>query len=542
MTKESIFGKSYFVVMGILSLIAFFLPDFIAIGFFMFIVPGLLLSFAPSLLVYPFLIQTAANMFLHGGTTSGRAWLYGFLCVVGLAVVVAMGFNNQLRVTINKLIAQEVHMSAPVETPESIALLLSKPQEPAEARKCQKDCARLLHQTSARFVLFGQHADFDTPEKELSGFEKCSAPKDEYCAQPIKRKLQDAQYILLAQRRIAEPQGNLRKWRTPIQTIDAVADELYKNVNGGFVLRDKRLAIKARPYLVPLVIGPVDGGGINVYSRFLEKTFLFNRSKYVSNKATALLYNRLFGPPRGSAQQLGLAAISETFKKGWPATKNIIPEMTAFLENGGNLGLPDENGVTLLEYALRGQQVKVVEFLLAHGANSGEKRYDDKLVARTTQDCNVKMLDALLRGGVKVNVAKETNAIAQAFDCSAIGRRVEIIEMLLLHGADIDRFGNKPYTALMLAAREGHLSVVSFLLAHKASVNFADADGNTALMHAVTKTSYNKESLDIVSLLIEHGADLDAKNNKGETAEDIARKRQSPVRDMILSAMKKSNE
>ncbi|HRJ67817.1 MAG TPA: ankyrin repeat domain-containing protein [Alphaproteobacteria bacterium] len=541
MTKGRIFGKSYFVVMGILSLIAFFMPDLITIGFFLFIVPGFILSFAPSLLVYPFLIQTAANMFLLNGTTSGRAWLYGFLCVVGLAVVVPMGFNNQLRVTINKFIAQEVHISAPVETPESIALLLSKPQDPAEASKCQKDCARLLHQTSASFVLFGQHADFDTPEKELSGFEKCSAPKDEYCAQPIKRKLQDAQYILLPQRRIAEPQSNSRKWRTPIQTIDAVADEFYKRVNGKFVLRDKRLAIKAHPYLVPLVIGPVDGGGLHVYSRFLEKTFLFNRSTYVSHKATEL-YDRLFGLPRGSAQQLGLAALSEKFKQGWPATKNIIPEMTTFLENGGNLALPDENGVTLLEYALRGEQVKAVEFLLAHGANSGNKSHNDELVAGTTQYCKVKMLDALLRGGIKVNVAKETNAIAQAFDCSLLERRVKIIEMLLLHGADIDRFGNKPYTALMLAVREGHLSVVSFLLAHKASVNLADADGNTALMHAVTKASYNKNSQDIISLLLEHGADINAKNNKGETAEDLARKSPPHIRDMTLSVMKKSNQ
>jgi hypothetical protein len=89
----------------------------------------------------------------------------------------------------------------------------------------------------------------------------------------------------------------------------------------------------------------------------------------------------------------------------------------------------------------------------------------------------------------------------------------EIIELLLVHGADVHAkdktFGN---TALMWAAARGNQESVELLLERGAAVD-AQVYGKTALTWAAENG--HKE---MVQLLLERGADVDAKNEDGSTA------------------------
>ena len=67
--------------------------------------------------------------------------------------------------------------------------------------------------------------------------------------------------------------------------------------------------------------------------------------------------------------------------------------------------------------------------------------------------------------------------------------------------------------ALLNASGRGHLDVVRLLLENGADVNAADISGNTALMRA----SENGHT-DVVRLLLEKGVDVNAVYNHGETA------------------------
>jgi ankyrin repeat protein len=58
-----------------------------------------------------------------------------------------------------------------------------------------------------------------------------------------------------------------------------------------------------------------------------------------------------------------------------------------------------------------------------------------------------------------------------AFDRDRSDDRRELLELLLAHGADVDRHGMNDYTALHLAAGRGDLSVVDLLLEHGADPN-----------------------------------------------------------------------
>ena len=69
------------------------------------------------------------------------------------------------------------------------------------------------------------------------------------------------------------------------------------------------------------------------------------------------------------------------------------------------------------------------------------------------------------------------------------------------------------HTALMCAALGGDTARVKALLDHGANVNAKDSEGHTALMFAVVNLHR-----DVVELLLEHGADVNARADDGATA------------------------
>jgi len=97
--------------------------------------------------------------------------------------------------------------------------------------------------------------------------------------------------------------------------------------------------------------------------------------------------------------------------------------------------------------------------------------------------------------------------------------RIEIIKELLQAGADIElTYQRTKETPLMKAAYLSVPQVVSILIEHHADVNAKDHKGRTALMHALDNKRY---ALQIAKILLDNGADVKAKDDQGNTANDI---------------------
>ena len=93
--------------------------------------------------------------------------------------------------------------------------------------------------------------------------------------------------------------------------------------------------------------------------------------------------------------------------------------------------------------------------------------------------------------------------------------QIEIVELLLDKGADIDSIDVSQQTALMVASGMGHFGIVELLLKRGANVNATENDGYTALIYASSGEDGHPE---IVKLLLEKGADVNASENDGYTA------------------------
>jgi ankyrin repeat protein len=94
-----------------------------------------------------------------------------------------------------------------------------------------------------------------------------------------------------------------------------------------------------------------------------------------------------------------------------------------------------------------------------------------------------------------------------------------VARFLIGHGATIDQPRSvKGRTPLMVAcAYWCGVDMVKLLVENGAAVNAESQDGTTALMLAASN-----EKLDVVNYLLEHGADPNKKNVAGKTALDLA--------------------
>jgi hypothetical protein len=96
---------------------------------------------------------------------------------------------------------------------------------------------------------------------------------------------------------------------------------------------------------------------------------------------------------------------------------------------------------------------------------------------------------------------------------------VEVVQVLLESGANLEGANEIQRTALHKSASKGHLEVCRLLLASGAKVDPLDWWKETPLHYAA-----RNGHLTVLKLLVGMGADVTMKNEEGQTAGDIARK------------------
>ena len=201
----------------------------------------------------------------------------------------------------------------------------------------------------------------------------------------------------------------------------------------------------------------------------------------------------------------------------------------------------DSYGATALQIAAKHGHESVVRLLLKNKASINiENKNGETALYWAARNGHKTVVELLLKS--EANVWTKDIEGWSALDWAVIGGKSDIVKELLEHGVDTVSDGRNE--ALYLAAGQGHEDTVQVLLDCGADINAKDWIGSTALdwaasgghertVRALLQNGPNLNSRDayedtalhwgvqhetIVKLLIENGADVNAQNDCGQTA------------------------
>jgi len=179
-----------------------------------------------------------------------------------------------------------------------------------------------------------------------------------------------------------------------------------------------------------------------------------------------------------------------------------------------DLNAKDENGRTVLMYAVQKGSRGFVELFLKKGAGIDQKDNDGTTaLILAALNGNEKVVELLLKKGAIVDQADDDGRTAVMI---AVQKEL-VVELLLKKGAVIEQVDYEGKTALMVAAKKGWVEVVQLLLKKGAAIDKRDDDGRTALMLAV-----RKGYIQVVELLLKKGANIILRSHNDETALSLA--------------------
>ena len=189
---------------------------------------------------------------------------------------------------------------------------------------------------------------------------------------------------------------------------------------------------------------------------------------------------------------------------------------------GGNLEVRNSYGDTPLLRALRYEQFSKAKWLLKYGADVSAVDYEDRnalfYVAgkhggdffnelwneMIEKGANIHQVDYL--GNTLLNVAVDEGRFARALD-------------LIKSGVDVNYANKNGETPIYIACFRGTSYLVELLIKNGADINAKDKRNNTPL--TISARLGRDASCDIIKMLVEAGANMDAKDEFGDRALDI---------------------
>ncbi|MCK6682221.1 MAG: ankyrin repeat domain-containing protein [Thermoanaerobaculia bacterium] len=202
-----------------------------------------------------------------------------------------------------------------------------------------------------------------------------------------------------------------------------------------------------------------------------------------------------------------------------------------------------ERRETLLAWAAREGRPGLTRFLLNRGANANAATRDGETpLLAAVVGCypppreagkKLRVVEILLAAGANPDGASNNTPLI-----SSIGQigGPELVKALLEHGADPNK-GAWGTTPLRRAVESRDLASISRLLEAGARVNEPDQRGATPLMLAAGRPSYGIPATELLERLLEGGASVDARDQEGRTVLHWAAMSRDPaVLELLISS------
>ena len=192
------------------------------------------------------------------------------------------------------------------------------------------------------------------------------------------------------------------------------------------------------------------------------------------------------------------------------------------LDNGADIDLFTTDNRTPIAIAADGEycsdsSLEMVKFLLSRGADLDTNKDNSIITPFMTAVCrsNLTVVTFLLSKGVDINQcdSRGNNAL-QEITWSEQPIQIPILKLLLANGINVNHLDDKKGhgTALYSASAEGDLEVVQILISHGADVNLVAKSGESPL-HFASEMGH----LEIVTCLLDNGANIEQQTVGGVT-------------------------
>jgi len=220
--------------------------------------------------------------------------------------------------------------------------------------------------------------------------------------------------------------------------------------------------------------------------------------------------------------------VNNSNKKGETALMVAISQkryslVDFLLKAGANPNSKNIRGTSVLHYAInstdKDKVIPLLNSLINAGASLDTTSSKGKPVFHIAAEKNlIDVLGFFIKNGVDVNVASKQGRTA------LFGASTDATVFLIEHGADVNKDSDSGSTALMHSVGYGANKIqdlklkVKYLLKHGSNVNKKDKHGNTALHNMMNLGVLDPEKggVEVLSLLLESGADVNAPTNSGE--------------------------
>lgn len=215
------------------------------------------------------------------------------------------------------------------------------------------------------------------------------------------------------------------------------------------------------------------------------------------------------------------------------AQSGDVEAMHAALQAGADMEAAQSNHSTALIYAVKNGHVAATRWLLKQGANPHVMVHPDNtplMIAAWDEDAE--LVDALLDAGANPNWPPASNDLTGFRGFYPLHRvsvtgEVDIAKKLIRAGADMDARVKRGGAPLWFAVANNSIEVASALLASGANPD-ACYENNTQVLGTPSRNKLVREYAlhkvcdtgqeSVMRLLLDAGADIDAKDAKGRTA------------------------
>ena len=214
-----------------------------------------------------------------------------------------------------------------------------------------------------------------------------------------------------------------------------------------------------------------------------------------------------------------------------------VETVECILKQGYSIYSNGKLSLSLMGYAIGLGHIEMVKLLLNYGLKPDQKRnkFGDTylMITMGTNPLRMDIIELLVGAGADLEAKDNygTTALLKASGTPSVG----LLKYLIAKGADVHAKTNNKQTALWFAAQEGCYGNLDILYEAGANEHIPDSEGNTPLIRAA-----RRGFPDVCEWLLAHGADPASKDWKKKTALDYARERGHAAVVNILQQVSKS--